>query len=142
VLEETWNIIESFDKKPVDSGSAPSQVQETSTKAGKRTFDEEKDAEAIDTKKVKKNEEDEVEKGEKFDWLEVIRSELQVKGEMKLKKLQKKVIKKYQSLNTDSESIDEVKLIKKLNKKLDKYSQIFQKNEDGEQNSIIKLIES
>ena len=95
MLEETWNIIESFDKKPAANGAsaAPSQVQETQseTKGSKRTFDEENDAEANDAKKAKTNEEEEAEKGEKFDWVEVIRSELQGKGEMKLKKLQKKV---------------------------------------------------
>lgn len=95
MLEETWSIIESFDKKGSDNNAqnnSTSQSQESEAKATKRTFDEEQ-SEDTAIKKAKKDDDNDAdaEKGEKFNWLEVIKSELQDKGEMKLKKLQKKV---------------------------------------------------
>ena len=89
MLEEIWSVIESFDKKPAVVPQLPQQEQQ------KRKLDEIEPENIEDKKRTKIIEEiptqDET---TKFDWLELIKNELNKKEnhQISLLKLSKKVL--------------------------------------------------
>lgn len=107
-------------------------VTTNGTSNGKRKLLVNEDPEEIESepaKKKKKNEVDEpvTEESEKFSWSDTIRSILSAKNnELKLKKLRKKVVNKYQSL-TGSEWSEKVE--NKFNKKINKLKGVVVDNE-------------
>lgn len=102
------------------------------TSNGKRKLLVNEDTEEVESepaKKKKKSEVDEpeTEESEKFSWSDTIRSILSAKNnELKLKKLRKKVVNKYQSL-TGSEWSEKVE--NKFNKKINKLKGVVVDNE-------------
>lgn len=128
-LEEAWTLLEEAMKE-----SKASQNVATNGSAqyptGKHKLDESIDADVSEpsSKKKKRNRTDETETAEdnlntespveKFSWAETIKNILSAKNnEIKLKKLRKKVIEKYQSLTgVEWNEKLEIKFTKKINK--------------------------
>lgn len=149
-LEVAWNLLEEAMKenKPAPHQNGKQNGSSNGVTNGKRKLEEEieeKPSNGTETseptnKKKKKNSEEAngvegkddsdtlvIDTSEKFNWTETIRNILSAKNnELKLKKLKKKIINKYQSL-TGSEWSDKVE--NKFNKKINKIKGVVVDNE-------------
>lgn len=146
-LEEAWTLLEEAMKEskaenpPAGQNKASNGKESNGTVSnGKRKLENESEEITAENgsepaKKNKKKDETNgsatqepaEESSEKFSWNETIRNILSAKNnELKLKKLKKKVLKKYQSL-TGSEWSDKVE--NKFNKKINKFKGIVVDNE-------------
>jgi len=144
-LEEAWNLLEEAMKenKADIAAVAANGTTANGTSNGKRKLEKvsegfesaevaEDGAPPAKKKKKRENNETEVEpvvdSSDKFSWNETIRNILSAKNnELKLKKLKKKVLKKYQSL-TGSEWSDKAE--NKFNKKINKLKGVVIDNDD------------
>ncbi len=132
-IEKTWDIFEKALKDDRPKGTSIAEKEEDKEaeqdkrpkKGKKRKNDENSDENKVDNKqenkKVKTNDTEEAaeETQSKFDWMECVFKIVTSKGDVKMKKLKKKVINEYMTQHPDSVKTKaelEVKLDKKLKK--------------------------
>lgn len=139
LLEEVWNVIESFDKKQPAVVQKPVQATEP-TNNSKRKLNEVAGEEEDADKDSNKKRATESEAGTKFDWIESSKAECakQEDQQIKFKKLFKKVLKSYKKTSEAESSEIEVEELKgKLVKKLRKKSALFQLTEADSVDAIL-----
>jgi len=144
LLEEVWNVIESFDKK-----QAPESVQKTiqpppqvtETASSKRKLNEVEDESESSEKPNKKAAQDaDTANNSKFNWIESSKLEFakQDNKQIAFKKLFKKILKSYKKTNeAQSSEIEIDELRNKLLKKLRKKSSAFELTESENLDAIL-----
>ncbi len=132
IIEETWSIIENT--KPEEEPTTAQPPNELKRKLHGSDGD-------ADKKLKCETDDQEVEAIEKFNWLEIIKNILTQKSQLNRKKLERKVVKKYQRFS-DTADVDKAR--KRFNKKLEKLQDHFEitKVDSNSDNDLIKLTEA